>query len=278
VRLSGWLSGSHDTPESWIAAVQNAGYRAAIWPLALDAADSQVQAYVQAARDADILIAEVGAWHNNPLSPDPAVRQQALENCKHALEVADRIGALCCVNVAGSRGDLWDGPHPDNLTGETFAMIVASVQGIIDAVQPTNTFYTLEPMPWIYPDSPDSYLRLIEAVDRPAFAVHFDPVNIISSPQRYFNNGAFLRECFQKLGPYIKSCHAKDIILRNQLTVHFDEVPPGQGTLDYGTFLKELARLDDDIPLIIEHIRPEDIAPAIDNIRAVAERAGVQFR
>lgn len=277
MRLSGWLSGSHDTPESWIAAVQNAGYRAAIWPLALDAADSQVQACVQAARDADILIAEVGAWHNNPLSPDPATRQQALENCKRALNVADRVGALCCVNVAGSRGDLWDGPHPDNLTEETFAMIVESVQEIIDAVQPTNTFYTLEPMPWMYPDSPDSYLRLIEAVDRPAFAVHFDPVNIISSPQRYMHNGAFLRVCFEKLGPHIKSCHAKDIILRDQLTVHLDEVPPGQGTLDYVTFLKELARLDDDIPLIIEHIRPEDIAPAIDYIRTVAGQAGVQF-
>jgi len=46
---------------------------------------------------------------------------------------------------------------------------------IIDAVQPTRTFYTLETMPWMYPDSPQSYLRLLQAVDRRQFAVHFAP-------------------------------------------------------------------------------------------------------
>ena len=276
MRLSGWLSGSHATPGSWIAAVKNAGYRAALWPLALDAGDAEVQAYAQVAREADILIAEVGVW-NNPLAPNPLLRQAALEKCKQGLKVADKIGALCCVNIAGSRSELWDGPHPDNLTEETFGMIVVSVRDIIDSVNPTRTFYTLETMPWMYPDSPDSYLRLIEAVDRPAFAAHFDPVNLISSPQRYFHNGPFLRECFEKLGPYIKSCHAKDIILRDHLTVHLDEVPPGQGSLDYATFITELAKLDDNIPLIIEHIRPEEITPAVDYLRAVAERVGVDL-
>ena len=59
-------------------------------------------------------------------------------------------------------------------------------------------------------------------------SVHLDPVNMICSPQRYFNNAAFLRECFAKLGPYIKSCHAKDILLRDTLTVHLDEMRPGE--------------------------------------------------
>lgn len=277
MRLCGPILEAHHNPESWIAALNNLGYRAAIWPLPLDAADDDIHAYAQAARDADMIIAEVGAWHNNPLSPDPAIRQESLENCKRALKLADTVGALCCVNVAGSRGDKWDGPHPDNLTEATFGMIVDSVQEIIDAVQPTNTVYSLEPMPWIYPDSPDSYLRLLDAVDRPAFAVHLDPVNLINSPQRYFNNGEFIRECFQKLGPHIKSCHVKDIILRDGLTVHLDEVPPGQGTLDYPTLLKEIAKLDDNMPVIIEHLRPEDVLPAIDYVRATAERVGVRF-
>ena len=78
----------------------------------------------------------------------------------------------------------------------------------------------------MYPDSPDSYLELIKAIDRPAFAVHLDPVNIICSPQLFYSNGAFLRECFTKLGPYIKGCHAKDIALGETLTVHLTEVRP----------------------------------------------------
>ncbi|MBC8459270.1 MAG: hypothetical protein H8D67_14855 [Deltaproteobacteria bacterium] len=86
-------------------------------------------------------------------------------------------------------------------------------------------------------------MRLVKAIDRKEFGVHLDPVNIVCSPQRYFNNGALIRECFEKLGLYIKSCHAKDILLADELTVHMDEVRPGTGYLDYRTYLKELSQL-----------------------------------
>jgi sugar phosphate isomerase/epimerase len=69
--------------------------------------------------------------------------------------------------------------------------------------------------------------------------VHLDPVNMISSPRRFYDNANFIRECFQKLGPHIKSCHAKDIALASRLTVHLDEVRPGLGNLDYSVFLSE---------------------------------------
>ena len=35
-------------------------------------------------------------------------------------------------------------------------------------------------MPWTLPDSPDSYLELMGAIDRRQFAVHFDPTNLIN--------------------------------------------------------------------------------------------------
>jgi sugar phosphate isomerase/epimerase len=222
----------------------------------VEAEAATVAAYAAAAAAADLVIAEVGAW-GNPLSPDEKVRQAALAHCQHSLDLADRINARCCVNIAGSRGERWDGPAAANFTEETFQMIVEVVRAIIDTVQPRRSFYTLEPMPWMYPDSPDSYVRLIQAIDRPAFAVHLDPVNIICSPQRYYNQPAFLRDCFTKLGPYIKSCHAKDIVLRETLTVHLDEVRPGLGQLDYRTYLRELARLADTVPLMLEHLPDE---------------------
>ena len=54
----------------------------------------------------------------------------------------------------------------------------------------TRTYYALETMPWIFPDSADSYLALVKAIDRKAFAVHYDPVNMINCPQRLFDNAA----------------------------------------------------------------------------------------
>ena len=80
----------------------------------------------------------------------------------------------------------------------------------------------------------DSNLKLLKAIDRPQLAVHFDPVN---SPRRYFNTSALIKECFDKLGPHIKSCHAKDILMHDKLTVHLDEVRPGLGNLDLNILL-----------------------------------------
>ena len=277
VILGGPIFEKVDSPESWAAAVKSAGYRAAYCPLTPDADDSTVAAYAAAAQKAGIVIAEVGAW-SNPLSADPVTRADALEKCKNGLELAERIGARCCVNIAGSRGQKWDGPDPRDLTDETFEMIVQSVRQIIDAVKPTRTCYTLEPMPWMYPDSAESYLRLIQAIDRRAFGVHFDPVNLVCSPQRYFNNGDLICDFVESLGPFIRSCHAKDILLQPNLTTHLDEVRPGLGSLDYYTYLSALNNLSEDIPLMLEHLQEaEEYRLSAEYIRSVAAEARISL-
>jgi sugar phosphate isomerase/epimerase len=276
VRLASPLPATWDSPDGWVDALRRHGFRAAYWPLADDAGEAEVDAYAEAARAAGIVIAEIGAWHTNPISPDAATRARGLERCRAQLALADRVGARCCVNVAGSRGDAWDAPHPDNLGADTFALIVDTVREILDAVQPARTYYTLEPMPFTLPDSPDSYLALLRAVDRPRFAVHLDPVNFVNSPAKLYDNAALLRECFAKLGPHIRSVHAKDIVLTPQLTVHLDEVRPGLGVLDLEVLLRAVDRLDPDTPLLVEHLGSDaDYAAAVAHIRSVAGALGL---
>ncbi|MGD0999539.1 MAG: sugar phosphate isomerase/epimerase [Candidatus Brocadiia bacterium] len=276
MRLGGPVAYAGD-PEAWAAEARRRGYSAVYFPSA-DADDSAVAAIVKSAEAAGLVIAEVGAW-GNPLSPDEAVRSAALEKCRAQLALADRAGARCCVNIAGSRGVKWDGPHADDLTEATFDLVVESVRSILDAVKPTRTFYTLEPMPWMYPDSAESYLRLLRAVGRKQFGVHLDLVNLVCSPQLYFGNAALIRDCFAKLGPHVRSCHAKDILLGGELTVHLSEVRPGLGALDYAVLLQELDRLEPDMPLMLEHLKTdEEYRLAADYVRSVARRTGVQFR
>ena len=274
IRLGGPIVEKYEHPDQWVENVKRAGYSAAYCPVQPGTDSSTIQAYADAAKAANIVIAEVGAW-SNPLSPDDDARHAALKKNQEALALADEIGALCCVNIAGSRGDLWDGHHADNFTDDTFDLIVETVRGIIDAVRPTRTFYTLETMPWAYPHTVDSYLALIEAIDRPQFAVHLDPVNMVTSPLVYYQNAELFRECFSKLWQHIKSCHAKDIILGDKLTVHLDEVRPGLGILDYRVFLTEANRLNRDVPIMLEHLPAEEYPPAADYVRNVARENGV---
>jgi sugar phosphate isomerase/epimerase len=63
------------------------------------------------------------------------------------------------------------------------------------------------------------------------------------------------KDCFAKLGPYIKSCHAKDLILKNGTYMpQFDEVRPGLGKMDYSVFLTELKKFPE-VPLMMEHLQ-----------------------
>ncbi|MHC4435446.1 MAG: sugar phosphate isomerase/epimerase family protein [Planctomycetota bacterium] len=278
LRLGGPTFEKYSGPDEWVRVLKKLGYRAAYCPVNAKASDDVVRAYARAAKRADIIIAEVGAW-SNPISPDDKTRREARQKCRTQLALADRIGANCCVNISGSRGKDWAGHSSDNFTDETFDMIVEATRAIIDDVRPTRTYFTLEMMPWAYPDSADSYVALLKAIDRKRCAVHLDPVNIVTSPQRYYSTGKLIQECFEKLGPQIKSCHAKDILLAPypQLTTHLDEVRPGLGGLDYVVFLKELSKIPD-TPLMLEHLKgAEEYRLAAEHIRGVAKKIGLSF-
>jgi len=264
-------------PQEWVQALSSEGYRCARCPVSVDASADEVRAYRDAAREADITIAEVGAW-SNPLSPDAAERRAAFDLCVKSLRLADEIGARCCVNIAGSRSNRWDGPHRDNLTEETFDMIVESVRGIIDEVRPTRSFYALECMPWIAPDTIESYSALVRAVDRERFAVHFDPVNMIHTLADYFDSASFIRRFCRTFGPLIRSGHAKDTLLEPTYTLKFAEVQAGKGLLDYSCYLREMERFDHEMPLVIEHLsQPEEYREAASYIRQRAAEAGVSL-
>ncbi|MDR1971686.1 MAG: sugar phosphate isomerase/epimerase [Treponema sp.] len=246
--------GPYAGPDAFVAMAKECGFRAVTFPLSYQSPGAQIDALVRSLKDADILIAEVGAWNNNPLSPDKAEKQRSLENIKKQLELAEYIGARCCVNVAGSHSAQWDGPAPDALSPAVFDEVVATVQEIIDAVHPQKTGYSLETMPFMIPHSPDSYAALIKAINRPAFVGHLDTVNLINSPERYYRNAAVTRDCFDKFGDSIRSIHVKDIILRTSLTVHLDECLVGQGGYDLTVLLRNAAKLPPDTPMLVEHI------------------------
>lgn len=269
LRLGGQVFLEDQQPELWAQAMQRAGFRAATCPF--DGKDRPLmQEYLKQAERSDIVIAEVGAW-SNPISLDQSIAQQAISYCAERLQLADEIGARVCVNIAGSRGTVWDGPHELNLSEDTFALIVDTVRAIIDQVKPTRAKYALEMMPWVYPNSADSYLRLLQAIDRPQFAVHFDPVNIINSPDVYYYSDQLITDFIQKLGAHIVNVHAKDVYLQPKLTLHLDEVVPGRGNLRYDVLLRQLHALQRDIPVIIEHLSTnEQVAEAAAYIRSVA--------
>ncbi len=277
MRFGGVIFKKWTTPEEWAQAAVEAGYTAVYFPVDHTAVVSVIDGFVKAAKEHDLVICEIGVW-NNLLDRNPGKKAENMNRAIRQLELADYVGANCCVNIAGSYSEQWDGPHQDNLTERAFDEIVRTTQKIIDAVNPKHSCYSLEPMPWMYPDTADSYVRLIQSIDRKGFAAHLDPVNVICSPQLYYHNGEIIKEWFDKLGDNILSCHAKDIRLSGRLTVHLDECRPGLGELDYETYLNCMSKLDDRVCLMLEHMTQEkDYIEATNYIKGLAKQLNIKL-
>lgn len=258
VALGVMMNPVHTSPEEWAEKILSLGLRAVVLPCDCRTKDSVTESYLRVCHAYDLIIAEVGAWCN-PLSADSAERTKNIARCRDQLQFADYIGARCCVNILGSEGaETWDGPHIGNLAEDAVKRAAESVHTILDGLQLKKTYYTLEPMPWMVPDSPEQYAALLDAVAHPRFAVHMDIVNMIYSPRDYFFNRAFIDRAFDLLKGRIRSCHVKDIKLANQLTLHLSEVPCGEGVLDIRHYAQRAFQEDTDMPFLIEHLSEWD--------------------
>ncbi len=278
LRLGGPLFVSDADPEAWAQRAVDLRYRAVYAPNVNLADKDRIKAVVDAVEKRNLIIAEVGRWVNL-MDADPEKRAKNLQTVTDGLALADELNARCCVDIAGSfNKESWYGPDPKNVGDEFFDLAVENARKIIDAVKPKRAKLAYEMMGWAIPDTADNYLRLAKAIDRPAFGVHIDACNMINSPDKFWNNGRMIDEAFDKLGPMIVSAHAKDLQWVTELNVHFVECMIGEGTLDYGTYLKRLASLPNDVPLMIEHFKTaEEYDRAKQHIFKVGAENGIAF-
>ena len=247
----------HNSPEEWAENQVKLGCSTVVFPVQSNESEQKIIAYKEAAEKAGITIAEVGIWRN-ALSPDPAERKANMDYCVNQLRLADFLNARCAVNVAGAFGPRWDGGYKANFSDEAWKQTVAMVQQIIDRANIKNTYFTLEPMPWMIPTSPREYIKLIEAVDHDRFAIHMDIINMTNSAERYFNAKEFVDECAQVLGNRIKSCHIKDVHLAEQYTFRLEECPPGDGEFPLRYYVEKMNAIDPEMPVILEHLTTDE--------------------
>lgn len=248
---------AHESVREWAEKQIELGCKTVVFPVQSTESIGKIDSYKNAAESYGLQIAEVGIWRN-ALASDPDEEKANMDYCVEQLRLADYLGARCAVNVAGAFGPRWDGHYKENFSKQARKETIKMVQEIIDRANPQNTYFTLEPMPWMIPTGPKDYLQLIEEVDRDRFAVHMDIINMTNSADRYFNASEFIDECADLLGDRIRSCHIKDVHLKEEYTFQLEECAPGCGEFPLRYYVSRMNQIDSDMPVILEHLNTDE--------------------
>jgi sugar phosphate isomerase/epimerase len=211
---------------------------------------------------AGLEVAQANGWYECLVNPDDDLRHSGIRGLEALARLGREMGALSVYVRPGGlnpRGHWW--PHPENHSKETFDRLVKSLQAICvtaakEGINLAVEGHVLSPL-----NSPEAVRNLIDAVASPHLKFNLDPVNFIGTVADVHDTHPVLHRLFDMLGHEAIIAHAKDCTLGDALVVHIDEVVPGQGTLDYGFFLRHFAQYQPDGYFLIEHL-PIDKVPA----------------
>ena len=241
----------------------------------LDAGESDIAELKEALKKYDVAVFDVMVW-TNLIHPDSATRQKNLRYVAENIEAAERIGSPMVTMVTGSCDpDYYIAAHPDNWSDATWKLTLQSVRQLLDDTAGMKAALGIEAVVTTNIDSPAAHKRLMDDIGDPRCRVCLDPTNMLSLTT-FYHTTELLNECFDLLGETILGCHGKDdIIERDRMLLHITEVPAGQGTMDYETYLVRMSRLKWPRTLLIEHIGPEDYPAAKAFIEETAKKVGV---
>ena len=259
--------------------IKDAGYTGTVtgadpW---IDMPDSELSELRTALETYDVVVFEVGSY-TNMIHPDSTERQKNLAKLARSIEAADILGCPMIGTISGSCDPVnFFNVHPDNWTLKTWKLLVDSAKQVLSDTAGMKASIGMEAQVTTNIDGPAAHKKLIEDVGDPRCAVNLDPVNMISL-KNYYHTTELLEECFNILGESILGCHAKDtFVWPDKQTVHVQELAPGNGVMDYETYLARLSRMEWPRTLLPEHAARDDLDKGVVYIREVAARIGVKI-
>ncbi len=241
----------------------------------LNAPESEIRELKAALAEYDVVFFDMHAAVNN-IHPDLTERKRINDFTIRQLEAAERVGCPLVTTHVGSCADHAVHAHPDNWTWETWKLSVSAMRQILKDTEGMDAALAIEPNDMVQINTPLSCRRLVDDVGSPRLKICMDPVNM-SGLANHFRKTEFLDECFDLVGEDIIVCHAKDIILEGALHPRFLQVEPGQGTMDYETYLARISRLSWPRTLFLEHLAAERYPDVKAYIEGTAARLGVKI-
>lgn len=242
-------------------------------------------------RNANLPIVAVSGY-TNIIHPDPAKRKANIDYLKMMLRYARDLGSPYVASETGTYNTesdwVW---HDKNASPAVFEETIGIIKDLAKYAEDWGSTFIVEN----YVNNIIGSVEQIEAMFR---EVHSPALGLLCDPTNYFDDKTItdvdgtLNQVFDRLSPYMKIAHAKDIaVAADTSEKHADidadeshsfrgsgavELPAaGLGILNYDLYVRRLAVDHPNIPLIIEHLDLEDIPRAKGFVDATLRRVGV---
>jgi L-ribulose-5-phosphate 3-epimerase len=220
----------------------------------------------EAFRRQGIQIAVLGCYINLG-DRDETRRRPQLERFKEYVRFARDFGCSVVGTETGSL-NLDFSRHPENQGEEAFQIVLAGVRELVREAEKFGVFVCIEAVERYVISSPRRLRRLIDEVASPNLQVIYDPVNLLWSTNHEQANEIFA-EAHSLLGDRVCIVHAKDFKVE---AGQFQELPSGQGQLDYAPILRWIKERKPGVDVLLENTNPATIAETIAFIRSAYER------
>jgi sugar phosphate isomerase/epimerase len=267
--------------ETWDGLARRAaglGFRGVSLPFDPRWTEQDLLAIRQAFDEAGVGIVEL-ACRCNLLTPRDEESRRNLQQLSAALGAGALLNCDHAVIRAGSRHPDPNqpfAPHPDNGADATWDLLVQRIWALLDGVEDLGVCLCLRPAPTTPLNTLDSLAELMADTATFRVRVALDPAAILT-PAGAQDSRRALAEIFSVLADKIAVAHATDVrLIEAAPEPEVEAAPLGEGVLDYETYVKLLAALQLDTPLVVEAQESGDAYRAChDLLAAAAKQAGV---
>jgi sugar phosphate isomerase/epimerase len=215
--------------------------------------------WLEAPKALEVRVAGIGAY-KNLIAPDAAERQRNLDYVERCLELAPRSGTSIVSTHAGTRHatEEWS-DSPENRSPEAWALLLDGVERLLAVAERSGTILALE-------GSVKSVLRtvgqVIEVLDRfPSAHLRLvcDPYNFVS---RHLlpTHERVTKEFLHRFEHRFVLAHVKDV---GPDGAEVSTPAVGTGVFAQRAYVAFLRENRPDLPLILEHLTPEQIPAAM---------------
>ncbi|MDQ0253202.1 sugar phosphate isomerase/epimerase [Evansella vedderi] len=132
----------------------------------------------------------------------------------------------------------------------------ATIEELVEEAEKWGVFVGIEPANGHLIGTAVELHQMLEEVPSTNIGVVLDPGNLLTA-ENFHQQDDIIKEAFQLLGSRIVACHAKDRVFREDGKL--DEVPPGEGDMNYQLYMKLLDQYKPHCNIIMEVTKPHEM-------------------